>query len=155
MTYSKMPPRIVIDTSVALKSLLPFQQSSLTAQHFWLWMEEGYRMVVPDLWLPEVTSGIRRYVFTGELTVDEGQAIIEDVLILGVEVIHTDAKMCRSAFQWAGRLGQARVYDGFYLALAELFELPLWSADRRLVNRATLSGATWVHWSEEPISLPA
>jgi predicted nucleic acid-binding protein len=115
-----MPPKIVIDASIAFKTLLPFQQSSLTAQRFGSWMEEGYRMVVPDLWLPEVISGI-----------------------------------CRSAYQWAGRLGQARVYDGFYLALSELYELPLWSADRRLVNRAKLSGADWVHWSEEPLHQPA
>jgi len=155
MTYSKTPPKIVIDASIAFKTLLPFQQSSLTAQRFGSWMEEGYRMVVPDLWLPEVISGIRKYVFTGELTIDEGQAIIEDVLNLGIDTIHTDAKICRSAFQWAGRLGQARVYDGFYLALSELYEMPLWSADRRLVNRAKLSGADWVHWSEEPLHQPA
>jgi predicted nucleic acid-binding protein len=101
------------------------------------------------LWLAECISAIRLAVYTRSITAEEGEAAIEDLFVLQVEALPVDAALCRSAFAWAARLGQARAYVGFYLALAEQMRAEFWTADERLVNRARQAGVTWVHWVGE------
>jgi predicted nucleic acid-binding protein len=101
------------------------------------------------LWLAEGISAIRGAVYTRLITADEGRSAIEDLLTLGIETRPMSPEQCRSGFEWAGRLGQARAYDGFYLALAEELGAEFWTADRRLANAARQAGATWAHWIGE------
>jgi predicted nucleic acid-binding protein len=54
-----------------------------------------------------------------------------------------------NALRWAERLGHSRTYNAQYLAVAEQWGLPLWTADQRLVNGARQVGVTWVHWVGE------
>jgi len=100
------------------------------------------------LWLAEVVSAIRRIAHLGMISAEEGLAAIEDLFALEVEVIALDAPLCRAAFAWAGRLGQSKAYDSFYLALAEQLEAELWTADERLANSARQAGVSWVHGTD-------
>ncbi len=97
------------------------------------------------LWFVESVSAIRKAVFARAITGSEGQAALADLLRLGAEPFAIDSGQCRSALHWAERLGQSRAYDGFYLALAEKLDAPLWTADKRLANPARQAGIAWVH----------
>ena len=47
--------------------------------------------------------------------------------------------------EWAERIGQSKVYDAQYLALAESLEAESWSVDRWLANAAERRGYARVH----------
>jgi predicted nucleic acid-binding protein len=74
------------------------------------------------------------------------------LLSIDIELVSLSDALCRSAFEWALRLGQSRAYDAFYLAVAEAQQVELWTADRRLANGAHQIGALWVHWIGEALS---
>ena len=46
---------------------------------------------------------------------------------------------------WAERIGQSKVYDSQYLALAESIAADFWTADQRLYHSLQGLGVTWVH----------
>jgi len=79
----------------------------------------------------------------------QGRAALEDIFALQVQILPITEAIGRSAFDWAERLNQARAYDALYLALAESLPAELWTADRRLVDRARQIGVTWVRWIGE------
>jgi predicted nucleic acid-binding protein len=68
------------------------------------------------------------------------------MLALEVEVAPITPSRCQVAFAWAEKLGQARAYDSFYLALAEELETAFMTADKRLATNARQLGLSWVHW---------
>jgi predicted nucleic acid-binding protein len=72
-----------------------------------------------------------------------------DQLLLRRVRLAAPRQLCRSAFEWATRLGQKAAYDCFYLAAAERLGAEFWTADERLSNRASQLGAVWVHWMGE------
>ncbi|MBM4457262.1 MAG: type II toxin-antitoxin system VapC family toxin [Chloroflexi bacterium] len=45
----------------------------------------------------------------------------------------------------ARRLNHPAAYDAHYLALAEMYTCPFWTADERLFN-AVHEALNWVHW---------
>lgn len=97
------------------------------------------------LWLAECASAIRATVHTGMITLDEGRQAVEDILALEIETLSMTAEQTRAAFEWASRLGQRRVYDGIYLAVAEELDAELWTGDQRLVRAARSARVNWVH----------
>jgi predicted nucleic acid-binding protein len=101
------------------------------------------------LWLAEGVSAIRRAVFAGRVSEPTGNQALEDLLALPVDTRPITAAHCRAAMAWAKRLGQARAYDAFYLALAEELTAEFWTADRRLASGAAQAGAPWAHWIGE------
>jgi len=49
------------------------------------------------------------------------------------------------ASEMARRLNHPAAYDAHYLALAEMYTCPFWTADERLFN-AVHEALNWVHW---------
>ncbi|MBI3973153.1 MAG: type II toxin-antitoxin system VapC family toxin [Chloroflexi bacterium] len=113
------------------------------------WIQAGIQLTAPMLWPAEIVSSVRFSVYRRSISIERGRIALEDLLALPVDVTPTSAPLCRAAFEWAGRLGQARAYDAFYLALAQELGAPFWTADRRLVNGARQAGVSWVHWIGE------
>lgn len=136
---------VAIDASLATRIFLPASSSVDAERLLAEWREAGARVISSMLWLAESVSAIRKAVFARAITGSEGRDALADLLRLGVEPIAIDSDQCRSALQWAERLGQSRAYDGFYLALAEKLSAPLWTADKRLANAARQAGVAWVH----------
>jgi predicted nucleic acid-binding protein len=146
---SRVSADIVIDANLAVLAVLPVPAEVNVLERFLDWRQQGRRIVAPMLWLAEAVSAIRMSVYVQMISLEEGLIAIDDLFALDVETIPLDAQLCRSAFEWAGRLGQGRAYDGFYLALSEQMRAKLWTADRRLVNGAQQAGASWVCWIGE------
>lgn len=92
---------------------------------------------------------IRQGVYNRWITEQEAQVAVEDIFRLGIQITPSDIDICQKALTWAGRLGQSKAYDGFYLALAERLGAELWTADARLSDRARQLGVVWVRWVGE------
>jgi predicted nucleic acid-binding protein len=84
------------------------------------------------------------------LAPDEADLLLSGLPSLGIRVVPLDLPLARSALYWAGRLGQIRAYDAFYLALAASEEAILWTGDRRLADRTGQLGIDWVRFFREP-----
>jgi len=141
---------ITIDANIVVRAVLPVgpalsknaKDQSLTQFRFW--HQNQIRITAPVILVPEVVSVIRRFVFERWITETEGHHIVQNVFRLGLEVMPADDELSQAALNWAGRLGQARAYDAFYLALAESMGAEFWTGDRRLYHQAQSLGLGWV-----------
>ena len=140
------PTKIVIDAGVAIWTVLPLMSTINMVSRLVTWREAGIELYAPALWLAETTSVIRRAVSTKLITLAEGRTALDDVIALDITVTAMTPAHCRSALAWADRLGQAKAYDGFYLALAEELNAPFYTTDQRLANGAHQKGVAWVLW---------
>ena len=140
---------IVIDANLAIRAVLPTGEKDLALARLVAWHQNRVDLYAPDILVPEAISVIRKFVYERWITEEEGQDAAQDVFRLGVKVILSDAALGQSALAWAGRLGQARAYDAFYLALAERLGAELWTGDTKLYHRSQQLSLTWVRWAEE------
>lgn len=136
-----MPGPLVVDASFTFRLILPGPQQDELRSLVAGWLQDGYWLVAPTLWLYEMTSALCKVVRFGELSPEEGERTLALVQALGVELISPDEEQARSAFEWTVRLDRAAAYDSFYLALAERLDCRLWTADRRRCNAV---GQPWV-----------
>jgi predicted nucleic acid-binding protein len=137
---------LLIDAGIAVWAVLPMESPIDTLQLIEDWQRKGIQLLAPGLFLSETTSAIRRLVYGGMLTADEGEIALNDLLELEINIIPETAHHFRSALRWARQLDQSKAYDGFYLAAAEQTGSPFWTADRRLANSALMAKLDWVHW---------
>jgi predicted nucleic acid-binding protein len=136
-----MPKSLVIDASYAIRLILPDPRRAALRARMERWLQEGYELVAPDLWLYEMTSALCKAAFFGLITGEEAENSLPLVSELAIQLVAADAEQARLAFAWTQRLNRAAAYDSFYLALAESLNCELWTADRRLHNAV---GRPWV-----------
>lgn len=129
--------------AISLAVKLPWSIPALTL--FKRWREEGTILVVPALWVYEVSSVLRKHIAAGKFEAQDGPAILADLMALSIDVVGPTESLARSGLTWAARLNQRVVYDGAYLALAEQEKAQFWTADRRLFNAARALSLDWVH----------
>jgi predicted nucleic acid-binding protein len=149
MSSSTMPPSIVIDANIAVRAILPTEGKSDVLERLVSWHRSRSKIFAPELLIEETVSVIRRGIFDRWITEEEGQVAVEDLYRLGVEIVPSDAGICQAALAWAGRLGQSKAYDGFYLAVAERQGAEFLTADEKLVNRAKQLNLSWIRWIDE------
>lgn len=138
--------KVVIDAGVAIWTVLPIMSTINVVNKIVAWRQNSIELYAPALWLAEATSVIRRAVSTKLITLAEGRTALDDVIALDITVVTITSAHCRSAFAWADRFGQAKAYDGFYLALAEELRATLYTTDQRLANSSQQKGISWVMW---------
>jgi predicted nucleic acid-binding protein len=90
----------------------------------------GETIVGPDLLRIEVVSVLRRHASTGQLTSEQADAAISDLLAFPITVFPT-APLLRRVWELRPNL---TAYDGCYVALAEAVDSALLTADQRLAN---------------------
>lgn len=91
-------------------------------------------MLAPPLFRAEVTSVIRRWVFTGGVSESYGREALQRALKFPVMISDDSVALQQQAYDLATSLNRPRAYDTQYLALAEMRRCPLWTADQRFVN---------------------
>jgi len=101
-------------------------------------------IVVPALWVYEVTSTIHKIAVAHHIPEQTALSVLEQALRLPDEIVPSDAALARATYQWATRLAQAKAYDAAYLALAERLGAVFWTGDQRLYHRARQVGADFV-----------
>jgi predicted nucleic acid-binding protein len=124
---------VCIDASVALK-LVVDESASAAARVLWrTWAVEGCQPIAPPLFVFETVSALWRMVVRGDL--DEGSARAARDRLLAMPIrLPAPTGLLQRAWDLARRYERPQVYDSFYLALAAMLDVDLWTADRRFFN---------------------
>lgn len=147
MQTDASPARYVIDASVVIKWHLRDEQHVAEADAVLAGLHRGETLLVaPDHLRYEVPNAIRTAVLTNRLTALDGQTAIEEFFGWQLPTAGGDG-LILAAYDASLRYGCA-LYDGLYLALADLIAAPLIHADRRLHN---MLGGRFQHelWIED------
>ena len=120
---------LIVDASAVLRALLPGGEPALSDR-----LAAERELHAPHLLDLEVTSALRRLCRLGHLGEDRGRDAITDLMDLNLRRYPHEPLLPRI---WELRK-KLTAYDAAYVALAELLEAPLLTADRRL---ARASGA--------------
>ena len=126
---------LVVDASVACKWFAE-ETGSAAAEKL---LAGDDALLAPDLIVPEVCSVLWKKQRNGEMESQQAAAAIEELPGF-LDDMTTGTRLAARALVIAESLDHP-VYDCFYLALAELRDAPLVTADRRLLNR--LAGTPW------------
>ena len=137
-----MPSTACVDIGIALKLLLP-EEDSAAAHGLWRsWIDAGVPIVAPPIFVFEGTSVLCTQVHRGRITPDEARAMLAVLGGLGVRLLGPDDLHVR-ALDLALRHGHPQAYDAHYLAVAERLDAELWTGDARLA-RAVEKALPWV-----------
>jgi predicted nucleic acid-binding protein len=140
-----MGQRCVIDANAALGLFLRLPYSEKIDLQMQTWQNEQVHLVVPTLWEYECLIGFRRAVTLKLISPAEAERMAEELLALKFQRVVPTLELHRAALLWAGRIGQSKVYDAQYLALAENLSADFWTADQRLFHALEGLGVNWVH----------
>jgi predicted nucleic acid-binding protein len=118
----------VVDASVAVKWFVEEPGSPAACAI----LTRGEVLVAPDLVLVEASNTAWKKVKRGEMTQEQGEAMVRALPLYFDRLVHTDALIAR-AYALAHRLDHP-VYDCLYLALAEQESVQLMTDDHRLIK---------------------
>ncbi len=133
---------IVVDTSVALRWVLPDETEVVSQTLLSRWVAQEVLLFAPPVFLAEATSGLRQAY--------AARRISEQELVSGVQTIRdvqphilAPSGLYEQALQASLRYGSRSVYDFLFFALAERLGAELWTGDARFV-RAIQPSVPWV-----------
>lgn len=144
-----MARRLVVDANLCVALIIPLPYSEAAANRWGLWEKNQDSLYAPYLWEYEVISALRKALVVGLINWGEIEKALQRLFRLGVETIPPDVELHRAALQWSERIGQPVAYDGQYLALAEVLQADLWTADKRLLDVLKSQNLSWLHWIGE------
>jgi len=124
---------VAVDASLAVKWVLqePYTDEALALAGEWA--VAGVNPVAPCLLFVEATNVLHRRVMLGHISLSEARRLLNGLLSLGIQIRESPEIHVR-AMELAHELGESAVYDTHYLALAEILECELWTADERFFN---------------------
>ncbi|MBI4286396.1 MAG: type II toxin-antitoxin system VapC family toxin [Chloroflexi bacterium] len=140
-----MKKAICIDASLLIAWFLPEQYSHVVADLMQTWERDGVELIAPPLFHAEVTSVLREQVYFGKLLPEDGEKAFFHYQQTGVKSIN-GVGLQQKAWELAKRLNLPRAYDMQYLAVAELADCELWTADKKLATslQAKAKRVRWV-----------
>lgn len=135
---------VVADSSLFLSTVL-IETHSLQAKSLMrLWSVQNVRIAAPSLFRFEIVSVLRKHVYRGILTSDEGTNLCNLVLAEPVRLL-MDKALLRRGYELATQFNRPTAYDSQYLAVAERLGCEFWTADEKLFN-AVKQSLAWVKW---------
>jgi predicted nucleic acid-binding protein len=140
-----MAQPIVIDANATLGLFLRLPYSQAIDFQMNIWQAEIASVIVPTLWEYECLSGIRRAISLKMISTEVASRIVDALFALEFERVTPSVELHRSALAWAERIGQSKIYDAHYLALAEQRLADFWTADKRLFHRLQNLGVEWAN----------
>jgi predicted nucleic acid-binding protein len=121
---------VVIDANVGVKWFIEESRSSAARKL----LEKGASYIAPDIFIPEICNVAWKKVRNNEISVDHGQAIVNNLPMV-LDRIVPSLELSERAFELAVELDHP-VYDCLYLALAERDKIMLITDDAKLVTVA-------------------
>lgn len=140
---------LVIDANVIAALLLPLSYSNEAEQKMRGWIEARQEIISPILYEYEMDTILRKAVHQQMLTLQQVKQAWIHIQLLNISSITPSLTLHEHALSLAEKLGQSKVYDAHYVALADIMSVPLWTGDLRLTNAARQAGLPWVHWIAE------
>jgi predicted nucleic acid-binding protein len=124
---------LAVDCSVIMKWELPNEQFTAEAAELLRDWESGAVLILSvDLLPSEIGGAILRTLRRGRFTEAQAQASLRTLLGLSFE-LRPSGPLVEQAYEIAYQHNQ-RIYDCFYVALAEREQVDLWTSDERLFN---------------------
>ncbi len=124
---------VVVDASLAIKWVLKELYSDEALSLASEWAAAATRPLAPCLLLVEATDVLHRRVLKGDITSAQARQLLAGLLDMGIEIRESPQIHLR-ALELAQELQMPAVYDTHYLALADIMECELWTADERFFN---------------------
>ncbi len=122
---------LCIDASVAVKTLLEEIDSLKASNLVRSAVGSGIRLIAPLHFPVEVTSALYKRVRPGMITLNEAVALLRSFDGMPMELLAPDGLRER-ALAIAATANMRWIYDAFYVALAEIQQCELWTADEQL-----------------------
>ena len=122
----------LLDTSVAVKWFVTEEDSEIALDLQQAHLRDDLQLHAPDILLMESANALR---YAG-LTEERILQILETFVALGVEIIPFSTDVLNSAVSLSLKHDLA-VYDAYFLALARALEIPLITADRKMLSHLT------------------
>lgn len=135
---------VCVDASLLIKLLIPEPYTEQADTLWQAWIQNDTQAIAPPLLRYELSAVLRKKVYRKQLTEMEADAAFNEAMALEVESV-SPAELHERAWSLARRFNQPTTYDSHYVALAEIFSVPLWTADERLFN-ALHGQLDWIHW---------
>jgi predicted nucleic acid-binding protein len=129
--------RYCIDASALLTWL--FQPNRPAVDAFWQELAVQDELIAAPLLRPECTAAIRQEVFDRRMDHERSQALLRRLIALPLTVIDSLGQFPR-ANDLAHQFQHRKAYDMQYLAVAEIAEAELVTADRGLRHAAEAIG---------------
>ncbi len=123
----------LLDTSVAVKWFVTEEDSEQAADLQQAHLRDDLQLHAPDILLMEMANALR---YSGRLSEERILEDLETFSALGVEIISFSIDLLNSAVSLSLEHDLA-VYDAYFLALAQAMEIPLITADRKMLSRLT------------------
>ena len=136
---------VVVDASVAVKWLVREAYSDRAVMLSRSWVSQGVRIIAPYLMAVEISNAMYRKVRQRQIDLDSARRLVDN--LIGSGLILWEPKGLHSrAMELAAQLRQSAVYDTHYLALAEIMDCDLWTADERFFRAAAgqFSNLRWI-----------
>ena len=138
----------LVDASVAIKWALPEEHAEQAVRLRRDGLAAGEQIVCPPHMTSEVMNAIYRRTQRGDpgarLTFEQADDAVVAFLSLTIRQIRSQ-RLYRQAWRLARRHRIPSIYDSLYVALAELLDTPVWTADRRL-QRTMGPDYPWIRW---------
>jgi predicted nucleic acid-binding protein len=123
--------KVVVDASIALRWVLRDEKEARVDALLEQWATSLTEMLVPPLFLAEVTNALYLSVKRKRLTLAEADLALRAIMELGIQVAEPSGLYPRS-LRLAVEYAATNAYDTQYVALAEMEGCDLWTADERL-----------------------
>jgi predicted nucleic acid-binding protein len=125
---------ICVDASLVLAFLLPDEEFTEQVKTvLGTWREAQEVMIAPALLSFEVLSGLRLAVYRSRISIEYGDAYYAAFLRMPIE-IRGPNRLSDQSWDLGKLLNPPRLYDASYLALADIEDCDVWTADRRFVR---------------------
>ena len=125
---------VCVDVSILIKLVVEETDSVLVDRLWESWILNSVQVIAPSLSRYEITAVLREKVHRGQLSEAlAGSALSAALNVEGIEFVESVDLHLR-AWELACRLDLPSTSDAHYLALAELRNCELWTADRRLYD---------------------
>ena len=138
---------VCVDASLVIAWFLPEEFSDEAFALKERWDAEGVELVAPVMLASEVASTLRQAVYRGRILAGEGDEAFAAFLEMPIRIIQPE-NLLSHAWEIGKAVNAPRLYDAFYIGLADIQDCELWTADRRLVNLVQ-SQFPQVHWLGE------
>jgi predicted nucleic acid-binding protein len=122
----------LLDTSVAVKWFVTEEDSKRPLDLQQAHIRDDLQLHAPDILLMESANALRYAGLSEERILQN----LETVPALGVEIIPFSFDVLNSAVSLSLQ-HDVTVYDAYFLALAQTMEIPLITADRKMLSRLT------------------